>query len=149
MFRIDFGRCMLENIKELLLFMLLHAWARACIRCLDSCVRSFVLAYAGMFLRFYIRGDGPAYARSCLRTWAWPAYMRRLVEALLYPFLLFFICFTSACNPNTPFCHFCIWISLYPSFHLNFCIENIIFHQFCLNQESNVIFFFAVIIPLC
>ena len=70
MFRIDFGRCMLENIKELLLFMLLRAWARACIRSLDSCVRSFVLAYAGMFLRFYIRRDGPAYARSYLCTWA-------------------------------------------------------------------------------
>ena len=90
MFRIDFGRCMLENIKELLLFMLLHVWARACIRCLDSCVRSFVLAYAGIFLRFYIRGDGPAYARSSLRTWALTRVHETSSRSLTLPIFTFF-----------------------------------------------------------
>ena len=55
----------------------------------------------------------------------------------------YFNCFTSICNPNTSFCHFCIWTSLHPSFYLYSCIENIIFHHFHLNQESNVIFFFC------
>ena len=45
--------------------------------CLCSCVHglgpayaAYILAYTGLFLRFYICGDGPAYAGSCLRKWA-------------------------------------------------------------------------------
>ena len=70
MSRIDFGWCFFENVKELLLSMFLHVWARACLRNLYSYVRNSVLAYAGMFLRLYIRRNGPAYARSCLHAWA-------------------------------------------------------------------------------
>ena len=63
MSRIDFGRCFFENVEELLLSVFLHAWAR-------SYICSSILVYAGMFLRFRVRGNGPAYAGSCLRTWA-------------------------------------------------------------------------------
>ena len=147
MFRIDFGWCMLENVKELLMFVFLHLWAWACVLSLDSYVCSFVL--------------------EALHTWEWacvrkfPAYIGfdpRMWDAWQKPysanFHFFFIYFTSICNLNTLFCHFCTWIPLYPSLYLHSCIENIIFHQFCLNQESNVLFlfsfflFFAVIIPL-
>ena len=61
---------MLINIEGLFLSMLLLAWARACVHSLDSCVHSSILAYATLFLRLYVRGDGSAYAGSCLRTWA-------------------------------------------------------------------------------
>ena len=143
MFRIDFGRCMLENIKDCSCLCFYMSG-------LGPAYAAWIHAYAALFLHTQVCSWGSTYVGMGLRMQGpvcvhglWPAYMRRLVEALLYPFLLFFICFTSVCNPNTPFCHFCTWISLYPSFYLNFCFENIIFHQFCLNQESNVIFFFC------
>ena len=49
--------------------MLLRVWARAYIRSLYSCVRRFVLAYADLFLRFCVCGNGPAYMGSYLRLW--------------------------------------------------------------------------------
>ena len=105
MFRIDFGRCMLENVKELLMSVLLCAWDRTYVHNLDSCVRSFVLTYAGLFLRLCICGNGPMYAG---HTWA----LTRIRETLgkkpyVAHFHLFFTCCASICNPNTPFCHFC------------------------------------------
>ena len=104
-----------------------RAWARACVRSLHSCVRSSVLAYVVMFIRFYIRGNElrgnePVYMRSCprmgfdLRTWdAWQ-------KPCSTHFYSFFTRFTSPCNANTHFCHFCIWISRDYSFYFHSCI---------------------------
>ena len=61
---------MLKNVEELLLSVFLHAWAQASVCNLHSRIRSFVLAYTGMFLRFYVCRDGPTYAWSCLCMWA-------------------------------------------------------------------------------
>ena len=74
---------------------------------------------------------------------SWFVYVKHLAEALLCLFHYFFHCFTSICDLNTPFCHFCTWTSPHPSFYLYFCVKNIIFRHFYLNQESNVIFFFC------
>ena len=93
----------------------------------------------------------------CLRTWGWACVRRalstyvglisRMWDTWQRPYFAYFpfpfSCFTSICNPNTSFCHFCIRSSLHPSCYLHSCIENIIFHYFRLNQESNVIFFFC------
>ena len=68
MSRIDFGCCIFENVEELLLSVFLRVWARACVRCLYSSVRSFVLTYTGLFLRLCTRGNGLTYTGSCLRT---------------------------------------------------------------------------------
>ena len=114
--------------------MFLRLWAWAYVRSLYSCICSFVLAYAGMFLRFCIHKDGLTYVGFDPRmrdSWQKPYF------AHFYPF---FNRFTPICSPNTPFCHFYTWISLYHSFYLHSCIENIIFHYFCLNEESNVVF---------
>jgi len=61
---------MLENVKELLLSVLLHAWASACVHSLYSCIHNYVLGYVGLFLRSCVLGFWPAYTRSYLRTWA-------------------------------------------------------------------------------
>ena len=130
MFRTDSGWYMLETVEGLSLYVLLCVWARACVRSLDSCVRNSVLEALHMWEWACVCG-------------LWPAYMRCLVEPYSVHFNFFFKCFTSICNPNTSFCHFCIWTSLHPSFYLYSCLENTISHHFCLNQESNVIFFFC------
>ena len=128
---------MLENVEELLLFVLLCAWAGVYVRSLHSCIWRSILAYVGLFLRLCICGNRPAYAGSCLLMWdAWQrpysAYFTSFsLVSLLYAILTHFF-----------FCHFCIWPSPYPSLYLHSCIENIIFHQFCLNQESNIILSF-------
>ena len=70
MFRIDFGLYMLENIEELLLSVLLRAWAWACVRSLYSCIHNSILVYISLFLRSCILGFWPVYARSYLRIWA-------------------------------------------------------------------------------
>ena len=145
MFRIDFGWCMLENVEELLLSVLLRAWAWACVRSLDSCIRSSMLVYASMFLRSCVRGDGPAYEGSCLRTWALTCICEMPSRSPTLPiFTPFFNCFTSICNPIPPLCHFCTWISLYPSFYLHSWIKNIIFiiSAWIKNLKSSFIFYF-------
>ena len=104
MSRIDFGWCFFENVKELLLFVILHAWARAYVRSLYSCVRNSILTYAGMFLSFYICGNGPAYV-GVMFTYVgfdprmWDAW-QKLYSA---HFHFLFNRFTTICNPNTPF----------------------------------------------
>ena len=72
MSRIDFGWCFLffENVEELLLSMFLCAWARVSVCSLHSCICSSVLAYAGMFLRLYVRGNELVYMWSYPRAWA-------------------------------------------------------------------------------
>ena len=149
MFRIDFGWCMHENVEKLLLFVLLRACTRACIR-------SWIHVYVGLFLCVQVCSWGYVYISYGLRTWGpicvrglCPVYVRCLVEALLCPFSLFFFnCFTSICNLNTFFfffffcCHFCIWTSPHPSFYLYSCIENSISQHFAWIKESNVTFFF-------
>ena len=140
MFRIDFGSCILENIEELLLSMFLHAWTRACVRNLDSCVRGSNLAYAGLFLQFCVYGNGPAYARSYLRMWALTYVREMLGRSLTLPIFTYFSSVSLSYVILTPLLVIFAPISLYLSFlSLH---ENIIFPKFCLNQESNVIFFF-------
>ena len=67
---IDFGWCFIENVEELLLFVFMRAWARPCVCILYSWIRNSVLAYAGMFLRLCVHGNGPTYMGSCLCAWA-------------------------------------------------------------------------------
>ena len=97
MFRIDFGSCILENIEELLLSMFLHAWTRACVRNLDSCIRGSNLAYAGLFLQFCVYGNGPAYARSYLRMWALTYVREMLGRSLTLPIFTYFSSVSLAC----------------------------------------------------
>ena len=73
---------MLENVKELLMSVLLHAWDRTYVRNLDSCVRSLVLMYAGLFLRLCICGNGPTYV-GC--TWALTRIHETLGKSLTLP----------------------------------------------------------------
>ena len=143
MFRIDFGWCILENVEELNLSM-------SCMRGLEPVYVAWNHAYTTVF----------CICRSVLKalhTWEWACVCGVLFEYARFDlhmwdawqkpyfahFHLFFICFTSICNPNKPFCHLCTWISPYPSFYLHSYIENIIFHQFCLNRESNLFCFFC------
>ena len=58
---------MLEYVERLFFSVLLRVWAQACIRRLDSYVRRSIFAYAGLFLRLCVRGDGLAYMGSYLR----------------------------------------------------------------------------------
>ena len=47
---------MLENVKELLMSVLLRVWDRTYVRNLDSCVRSFVLEALRMWEWAYVHG---------------------------------------------------------------------------------------------
>ena len=109
---------------------------------LCSCVRRFVLEALCMWGWTCVCGVLFTYVGFDLSTWhTW----QRLYSA---HFHFFFNYFTSICNLKTSFCHFCIWTSLHPSFYHFSFIKNIISHHFCLNQESNVIFFFCSLYPL-
>ena len=142
MFRIDFGWYVLKNVEGHFLFVLLCAWAWAYVCSLDLCVCSSILkalctwgwAYVCGVLFVYVGLD-----LHTLDTW------QRLYST---HFHFSFNCFTSICNPNTTFHHFCIWTSLNPSFYLYSCIKNMIFHLVRLNQEFKVIFFFCSPHPL-
>ena len=135
MFKIDFGWCMLENVEKLLLFVLLHAWAQAYVCSLDSCLHNTVLAYVGLFLRLCIRGVLSMYVGFDPRTWdVWQ-------KPCSAHFHFFFIYFTSICNFNTPLCHFSLEFHYILPFIFILASKTLFFYQFCLNQESNVIFF--------
>ena len=90
---------MLENVEELLLFVLLCAWAGVYVRSLHSCIWRSILAYVGLFLRLCICGNRPAYAGSCLLMWdAWQrpysAYFTSFsLVSLLYAILAHFFFF--------------------------------------------------------
>ena len=119
------------------------------LRSLYSCVRSFALAYTGMFLRLCVRGNGPAYARSCLHAWAL-THIRETPGRS--PTLPIFTQFSTVSPPFailTPFFailasknHYIILFIFIPALKHNI-------PKFHLNHGSNVIFLFAVIIPLC
>ena len=109
---------------------------------LCSYVRRFVLEALCMWGWTCVCGVLFTYVGFDLSTWhTW----QRLYSA---HFHFFFNYFTSICNLKTSFCHFCIWTSQHPSFYHFSFIKNIISHHFCLNQESNVIFFFCSLYPL-
>ena len=117
MSRIDFGWCIFENIKELFLFVFLRAWARACVRSLYSCVRRFVLAYTGLFLRLCVRGNGPEYAGSCLCTWALTRICDMFGKSSTLPIFVYFSSVSLPCAILTHlFVIFFICISLHPLF---------------------------------
>ena len=134
--------------------MFLHAWAWAwawaCVRSLYSCVHSSVLVYIVLFLRLYVRRNGFAYAGSCLHTWALTCVRETLGRSPFLPIFTYFSFVSLPCAILTHFfCHFCILHITISLFLSSFLHQSIIFPKFCLDQESNVIFFFAVIIPLC
>ena len=109
---------------------------------LCSCVCRSILEALCMWILAYICRVLSAYMGLDSRigdTWQSPHFVH---------FHFFFHCFTSICNPNTPFCHFCTWTSPHPSFYLYSHIKSIIFHHFHLNRESIVIFFFCSPHPL-
>ena len=149
MSRIDFGWCFFENVKELLLFVILHAWARAYVRSLYSCVRNSILTYAGMFLSFYICGNGPAYVGSCLRAWASTRVRETLGKS---PTLPIFTPFSTVSLPCAILTHLFVILTFEYHYIILFIFTLASTHhipKFHLNHESNVIFLFAVIIPLC
>ena len=139
---IDFGWCIFKNVKELLLSVFLCVWAWAY-------VRSSILTYAGMFLRLCVRGNGSAYAGSCLRAWVLTHVREPLGRSPTLPI------FTPLSTIWTPYTILTPFFVILASAH--HCIILFIFilaskhhiPKFHLNQESNVIFLFAVIIPLC
>ena len=133
MFRIDFGSCKLENIKELLLYVFLYAWAQAYIRILNSCVHGFVLMYAGLFLRFCILRNRTANTGSCLHTRALTCAREMPGRS---PTLPIFISFSSVSLLYAILTH------LLSFFHQNIIVtfflssslhQNIIFPKFYLN----------------
>ena len=85
MFRIDFGWYMVENVEGHFLSMLLRAWARTCIRSLDLCIRSSILAYTALFLRLYICEFWPTYAGSRLRMLVLTCVCETLSKGLTLP----------------------------------------------------------------
>ena len=128
MFRIDFGWCMIENVKEPLMSVLLRAWAQANVRSLNSCVCNPVFVYTGLFLRSCIRGFWPVYTRSYMHTWALTHIREMPSRGLTLPFFTSILTILLLYAILTPlFCHFCIWTSLHPSFYLYSFIENLIF----------------------
>mgnify|MGYP006869195136 CR=1 FL=1 len=149
MSRIDFGWCFFENVKELLLFMFLRAWAWAYICSLYSCVRSSVLAYTGMFLSLCVHRNGLTYAGSYLHGWALTCVHETPGRSPALPILLLFNRFTSICNSNTHSCHFCIQLSLYHSFHLHSRIKTPYFLNLSWIMNLMTSLFFAVINTLC
>ena len=120
------------------------------IRGLKPAYTTWTYAYATLFLHTQVCSWGFGYIGMGLHTQGpicvcrlWPAYVRCLAEALLCPFSFIFQLFRFYMQSQHLFCHFCIWTSLRPSFYLYSWIENTISHQFFLNQEYNVIFFFC------
>ena len=150
MSRINFGWCFLENVEELLLSVFLYAWARACVRSSHSCVCSSVHAYAGMFLRFCVRGNEPMYAESCSRMWALICVRETPGRSLALPLFTYFSPVSLPYAMLTPFFSF-MHLNVTTSFFLpSFMYHNTIFFEFHLNHESNDISsFFEVIIPFC
>ena len=147
MFRIDIGWCKLMSKNCFCLCSCMHG--------LEIADASWNHAYIALFLHSQLCSWGFAYVGVGLRTRGsvcirglWPAYVRCLAKALLCPFSLFFIYFTSMCNPNTPFCHFYTRISLYASFYLHSYIKTSFFLNYAWIRNLMSFSFLAVIIPL-
>ena len=149
--RIDFGWCIFENVKELLLSVFLHAWARAYIRNLHSCIRNSVLVCAGMLLRLYVHGNGLAYAGSCLHAWALTRLCETSRKSLTLPI------FTSFSYVSLQFAILThIFVIFAPEYHcilffsLHSCIKTSYFpNSAWIRNLMSSFFLFAVIIPLC
>ena len=112
--------------------MFLHVWAW-------DYICSSVLAYAGVFLRFCVHGNGPAYTGSCLHVWALTRVRGTPGRSLAFAhFYLFFTFFTFLCNSNTlcflSFLHLNITVTFYLSLLVH---QNTIFLEFRLNHEPN------------
>ena len=142
---------MIENGKEPLMSVLLRAWAQANVRSLNSCVCNPVFVYAGLFLRSCIRGFWPVYTRSYMHTWALTRIREMPSRGLTLPFFTSILTILLLYAILTPL--FVIFVFEHPYILLFIFILlskiSFFFHHFQLNQESNVISFFAVIIPLC
>ena len=128
--------------------------------CLCSCMRglglayvSYIHAYVALFLRFCIRGNGPVYAGYCLCMWALTHVREMPDRSSTLPILTYFssISLPRAILTHFFFFHFCIQLSLYPSFYLHPCIKTSFFLNSARirNLMSSHSFLFAVIIPLC
>ena len=132
MFRIDFGWCMIENVKEPLMSVLLRAWAQANVRSLNSCVCNPVFVYAGLFLRSCIRGFWPVYTRSYMHTWALTRIREMPSRGLTLPF------FTSILTILL------LYAILTPLF-VNFVFEHPYILLFIFILLSKISFFFFII----
>ena len=157
MFRIDFEWCILENVEELLLSVFLHAWARAYVRSLYSCVCNSILVYVGMFSRFCICGDEPVYMGFCLRTWVSTCVRETPGRS---PTLLIFTPFSTISLPYAFPTH--LFVIFAPEYHyiilfyLHSCIENIIFHHmskidfgWCILENVEELSLFVLFVFLC
>ena len=123
--RVDFGWSFYKNVEELLLSMFLRVRARACVCSLYSCVHSSILAYVGMFLSLCVCGNGPMYARSCLRVWALTRVREMPCRSLTLPI---FTPFSTISHP---------YAILTPLFvNLAFEIHYIILFIFILHQNT-------------
>ena len=118
-----------------------------CVHGLEPTYVAWTYAYAALFLRLCVLGDGLTYVGSCLCMQALTCI--RQTPGRGFTLLIF----TSLSTVSllyvilTPL--FVIFAyDLHPSFYLHSCIKNIIFHHFHLNPESNVIFFFCSPHPL-
>ena len=133
MFRIDFGSCKLENIKELLLSVFLYEWAQAYIRSMNSCVHGSILMHAGLLLRFCILRNRIANMGSCLCTRALTCACEMPGRS---PTLPIFISFSSISllyailTHLLSFFHHNIIVTYFLSSSLH---QNIIFPKFYLN----------------
>ena len=129
--------------------MFLRAWTRACIRILYSCIHSSILAYASMFLRLCVCGNGPAYTECYQRAWAL-THVRETPGRS--PTLSIFTPFSTVSPLYAILTPFFIILASENHYIILFIFILALKHhipKFHLNQESNVIFLFAVIIPLC
>ena len=136
---------MLENVEGVFLFVLLCARARAYVGNLDLCIRSSILMYTGLFVRLCVRGDGLAYAGSCLCMWALTSVHEVLSRGLTLPIFTFLSTVSLLYAILTPL------FVIFASEHLASSFSSLFLHRkhhFCLNQESNVIFFLCNPHPL-
>ena len=114
---------MLENVDGVFLFVLLRAWAQACVYSLDLCICSFVLTNAGLFLRLCVHGDGPAYTGSYLRTWALTRVHEVLSRGLTLPIFTFLSTISLLYAILTPL------FVIFPSEHLASSFLSLFLHQ--------------------
>ena len=110
---------------------------------------TYIHAYASLFLRLCVRGNGPVYAGSCLCSWALTRVHETSSRSSTLPIFTYFSSVSLPCAILTHLFVIFAFAYHYILFLSSFLLQNIIISKFCLNQESNVIFFFVVIISLC
>ena len=133
---------MLEIVEGYFLSVLLRAWAQACIRILDLCVRRSILANTGLFLRLCVHGCQPTYPGPYLHTWALTHVHEMLGRFLTLPIFNYFLTVSILYAILTP-----LFFVIFAPKH--YCILLFIF--ILASKTSFFILFssFVVLIPLC